>query len=106
MPIVITRLNNSMGTPLTMPAQVIRAVLAGTTIHAPNDPNPQSPVHIDDMTWQLRALHDAAATPAYIVNWSREETMPIHVLAWGGGGDCGQDVDVVGMCCAGGRGGD
>src|SRR3546814_7786609 len=84
-----------MGTPLTMPAQVIRAVLAGKTIHAPNDPNPQSPVHIDDMKWQLEALLDAAATPAFIVNWSGDETMPMQDWARMAGEFSGKDVDLA-----------
>src|SRR3546814_20987007 len=81
-----------MGTPLTMPAQVIRAVLAGKTIHAPNDPNPQSPVHIDDMKWQLEALLDAASTTAFIVNWSGDETMPMQDWARKVGAFSGKDV--------------
>lgn len=78
MPIVITRLNTYNGTVRTMPAQVIEAALGGRTINAPNDPNPQSPVHIDDMKWQLEALLGAASTPAFIVNWNGDETMPMQ----------------------------
>lgn len=78
MPIVITRLNTYTGTQRTMPAQIIRAVLDGQTIHAPHDPNPQSPIHIDDMKWQLEALLDVASAPATIVNWSGDETMPMQ----------------------------
>lgn len=78
MPIVITRLNTWMGGTRSYPAQVIRAVLAGEPIRVPHDPHPQSPIHIDDMIRQLEALLDAASTPARIVNWSGDETMPIQ----------------------------
>ncbi|MBB6193806.1 nucleoside-diphosphate-sugar epimerase [Sphingobium wenxiniae] len=92
MPIVITRLNTYMGTQRTMPAQVIRAVLDGKTIHAPHDPNPQSPIHIEDMKWQLEALLDAASVPATIVNWSGDETMPMQDWARMAGEFAGKEV--------------
>ncbi|CAN5221868.1 hypothetical protein BH10PSE13_BH10PSE13_03110 [soil metagenome] len=92
MPIVITRLNTYNGTPLTMPAQVIRAVRDGKTIYAPTDPNPQSPVHIEDMKWQLEALLDAASTPAFIVNWSGDETMAMQDWARMAGDYYGKEV--------------
>jgi hypothetical protein len=62
MPIVITRLNTYDGTLRSMPAQVITAVRDGTTIRAPSDPCPHTPIHIDDMKWQLEALLDRAST--------------------------------------------
>ena len=93
MPIVIARLNTYNGTPLTMPAHVIRAVLAGKTIHAPNDPCPHSPIHIDDMIWQLEAMLDAASTPAFIVNWCGDETMPMQDWARMAGEWSGRSVD-------------
>jgi uncharacterized protein YbjT (DUF2867 family) len=40
---------------------------------APHDPNPHSPIHIDDMKDQLEALLDAAAAPALITNWCGDE---------------------------------
>ena len=73
LPIVITRLSTFMGTPMSFPAIHIRAVLAGQPMVAPHDPSPHSPIHIDDMTWQLEALLDAASTPANITNWCGDE---------------------------------
>jgi nucleoside-diphosphate-sugar epimerase len=72
MRITIARLNTVMG-PRSMPAQVIRSVLAGRPLQAPGDPNMHSPIHVDDMAWQLEPLLDAAATPAFIVNWGGDE---------------------------------
>lgn len=78
MPIVITRLNTYMGTVRTYPAQIIRAVLDGKPVHTPNDPHPQTPVHIEDMRWQLEAMLDHASTPASIINWCGDETITVQ----------------------------
>jgi nucleoside-diphosphate-sugar epimerase len=72
MRVTIARLNTIVG-PRSMPAQVIRSVLAERPLQAPHDPNMHSPIHVDDMAWQLEALLDAAATPAFIVNWGGDE---------------------------------
>lgn len=95
MPMVITRLNTFMGTPRSYPAQVIRAVLAGEPIQAPHDPNPQSPIHIDDMIWQLEPLLGAASAPATIVNWCGDESMPMQHWARMAGTLSGNDVKLV-----------
>jgi nucleoside-diphosphate-sugar epimerase len=92
MPIIITRLNTYMGTERTYPAHIIREVIAGRPIMVPNDPNPQSPVHIDDMKWQLEALLDAASTPASIINWGGDETMPVQEWAQMAGAWTGRPV--------------
>jgi nucleoside-diphosphate-sugar epimerase len=85
MPMVITRLNTFNGTPRSFPALVIRSVLEGRTIHAPSDPNPHTPIHAEDMKWQLEALLDAASTPAFVVNWCGDETVPLQDWArWTG----------------------
>lgn len=75
LPVVITRLNTFMGVPSSFPGMHIDAVLAGREMVAPHDPNPHSPIHVDDMTWQLEALLDAAATPALITNWCGDEVV-------------------------------
>ncbi len=75
LPVVLTRLNTFMGTPASFPATHIDAVLQGRTMVAPHDPNPHSPIHIDDMLDQLEALLDAAATPAHITNWCGDEVV-------------------------------
>ncbi|MDB5425489.1 MAG: hypothetical protein JWQ29_2905 [Phenylobacterium sp.] len=85
MPMVIARLNTFNGTLRSFPAQIIRGVLAGQTIHAPSDPNPHTPIHAEDMKLQLEALLDSAATPAFTVNWCGDETVPLQDWArWAG----------------------
>lgn len=76
LPVVIPRLNTYFGTQRCMPAMVIRSVLAGETLPAPHDPNPQSPIHIEDMKWQLEALLGSAGKNALITNWCGDETLP------------------------------
>jgi nucleoside-diphosphate-sugar epimerase len=73
LPVVITRLNTFMGTPASFPGMHIQAVLDGETMVAPHDPNPHTPIHVDDMKHQLEALLDAASTPALITNWCGDE---------------------------------
>jgi nucleoside-diphosphate-sugar epimerase len=87
--VVIARLNSVIGPPNCFPAQVIRAVLGERPLQAPHEINMQSPIHIDDMKWQLEPLLAAAATPALIVNWGGDESMPMQdwvrqANAWSG----------------------
>jgi nucleoside-diphosphate-sugar epimerase len=94
MPVIIARLNTFMGTPRSFPAQIIRSVLASETIYAPHDPNPQTPIHIDDMKWQLEPLLDAACNPARIVNWCGDETVPLQDWARMASALSGQNVNL------------
>ena len=73
LPITITRLNTFMGTAASFPGMHITAVLDGQDMVAPFDPNPHSPIHVDDMAWQLEALLDAASTTAFITNWCGDD---------------------------------
>jgi nucleoside-diphosphate-sugar epimerase len=73
LPTVITRLNTVMGPPGSFPGMHITALFDGQPMPAPCDPNPHATIHLDDMTWQLEALLDAAATPALITNWCGDE---------------------------------
>jgi nucleoside-diphosphate-sugar epimerase len=75
MKVVIARLNTVAGPPTSMPAQVIRSVLADRPVTLPHAVNMQSPIHMDDMKWQLEALLDAASKPALIVNWGGDEAI-------------------------------
>lgn len=75
LPTTITRLNTFMGTPGSFPAMHIKAVLADQPMIAPCDPNPHSPIHVDDMAWQVEALLEAASTTAFIVNWCGDEAV-------------------------------
>jgi len=92
MPIVITRLNTYDGTLRSMPSQVITAVRDGTPIRAPSNPCPHTPIHIDDMRWQLEPLLDRASTPAFIVNWCGDETVPVQDWARMAGKFFGKEV--------------
>jgi UDP-glucuronate 4-epimerase len=78
MRVVIMRLNTVVGPRNCFPAQVIRAVLADRPLQAPHDPNMHSPIHIDDMKWQLEPLLEAASTPALIVNWGSDEAISMQ----------------------------
>jgi nucleoside-diphosphate-sugar epimerase len=73
LPITIARLNTFMGTPRTFPAMHIEAVLDHKVMTAPSDPNPHTPIHIDDMLDQLEPLLGAAGSPALITNWCGDE---------------------------------
>jgi nucleoside-diphosphate-sugar epimerase len=83
LPITITRLNTFMGVPGSFPGMHIRAVLDGHTMVAPFDPNPHSPIHVDDMAWQVEPLLDAASTTACITNWCGDDaTTAQDWVAW------------------------
>jgi len=75
MPVTIARLNTFSGTTSSFPAMHIRAVLNDAAIPAPNDPNPHSPIDVEDMKIQLESLLDAASTPALITNWCGDEVV-------------------------------
>jgi nucleoside-diphosphate-sugar epimerase len=75
LPITVARLNTFMGVPGSFPAMHISSVLQGTTMIAPYDPSPHTPIHMLDMQDQLEALLDAASTPALITNWCGDETV-------------------------------
>jgi UDP-glucuronate 4-epimerase len=78
MKVTITRLNSVTGYATSFPAQIIRAVLADRPVQAPHENNMQSPIHIDDMKWQLEPLLKAASNPAFIVNWGGDEHMSVQ----------------------------
>jgi UDP-glucuronate 4-epimerase len=52
--------------------------MAGETIDALADPNPHSPIAIDDMYTHLEPLLDAASVRAPVVNWTGEETVTLQ----------------------------
>jgi nucleoside-diphosphate-sugar epimerase len=83
LPITITRLNTFMGVSGSFPGMHIRAVLDGQTMVAPFDPNPHSPIHVDDMAWQVEPLLAAASTTACITNWCGDDaTTAQDWVAW------------------------
>ena len=81
MPIVITRLNTFNGPDVAMPALIIRAVRDGQPITSPSNPCPHTPIHIEDMKWQLEAMLGLASNPATIINWCGDETVPVQEWA-------------------------
>ena len=42
-------------------------------MQAPCDPNPHTPIHIDDMLVQLEPLLGEAGSPALVTNWCGDE---------------------------------
>lgn len=75
---VIMRLNSVTGPSNSFPAQIIRGVLGDRPLQAPHENNMQSPIHIDDMKWQVEPLLAAASNPATIVNWGGDEHMSVQ----------------------------
>ncbi|MGD9794364.1 MAG: NAD-dependent epimerase/dehydratase family protein [Acidimicrobiia bacterium] len=78
LPVVITRLNTFVGDRLSFPGMTVTEVLAGRDVTAPSDPNLHTPIHADDMAWQLEPLLDAASVPATITNWCGDEDMTVQ----------------------------
>jgi len=89
LPTVITRLNTLTGLPGSFPAMHIDAVMEGREMVAPSDPTPHTPIHVDDMTWMLEPLLDAASTTACITNWCGDDVTTVQdwmrdAAAWSG----------------------
>ena len=76
LPVTIARLNTVYGPdPRYMPSMNALAVAKGDAVVTRGEPCPHSPIHIDDMVWQLEPLLDAARTPATVVNWCGDEVV-------------------------------
>ena len=95
LPIVIARMNTFMGTPSSFPAMHIAAVHEGRPMVAPHDPNPHTPMHLDDMKAQLEPLLDAASTPALVVNWCGDEVVTAQEWMAEAGRLSGKQADLV-----------
>jgi nucleoside-diphosphate-sugar epimerase len=80
LPVTIARLNSPYGPTTGLPVTNMDQVVAGKEVFARWDPEPYSPIHLDDMSDQLEALLDAASTPATVVNWAGDEH--ITVQSW------------------------
>ena len=100
LPIVITRLNTFMGTMESFPAHHIQAVLDDRTMVAPSDPNPHTPIHIDDMKAQLESLLDAASTTALITNWCGDEDVTAQEWTTRAGELLGKEGRIVTIAAA------
>lgn len=76
LPVTIARLNTVYGPdPRYMPSFNAVAVAKGEAVVTRGEPCPHSPIHIDDMIWQLEPLLDAASAPATVVNWCGDEVV-------------------------------
>jgi nucleoside-diphosphate-sugar epimerase len=66
------------GMAVGLPLLNMDAVMADESIDALADPNPHSPIALDDMYTHLEALLDAASIPGTVVNWTGEETVTLQ----------------------------
>jgi len=80
--VVVTRLNTVYGVHAGLavgyPMLSMDAVMADEPVDAIADPNPHSPIALDDMYTHLEALLDAASVPGTVVNWTGEETVTLQ----------------------------
>jgi len=78
LPVTIARLNTPYGPTGGMPVGSMESVVAGKASYARWDPEPYTPIHLDDMCNQLDAMLDAASTPANVVNWAGDEYVTVQ----------------------------
>ena len=90
LPITIARMNASYGVNGGLPAYETDAVLAGQTVLTRSEPSWYSPIHQDDINFQLAPLLEAASVPATIVNWAGDEV--VSVQEW-----CGLAATLAGV---------
>jgi nucleoside-diphosphate-sugar epimerase len=73
LPTTIVRLNTVYGRASHLPSLHITALQAGREVVLPFDPNPHSPIHVDDMCSQLEALLGSAGIPPLVTNWAGDQ---------------------------------
>jgi nucleoside-diphosphate-sugar epimerase len=96
LPIVIARLNSPYGAmDRLLPTGNMDAVVAGREVTARWDPEPYTPIHLDDMCDQVEAMLDAASTPANIVNWAGDEHVTVQQWSRMAGELSGKEARVV-----------
>jgi UDP-glucuronate 4-epimerase len=78
LPVTIARLNAQYGPKTGMAMSALESVIAGKDVFARWDPEPYTPIHVDDMSDQLEALLDAATTDATVVNWAGDEYVTVQ----------------------------
>jgi nucleoside-diphosphate-sugar epimerase len=79
LPVTIARLNAPYGAKeRLLPVVHMDAVVAGNEVFARWDPEPYTPIHLDDMCDQLAAMLDAASVPATTVNWAGDEYVTVQ----------------------------
>jgi nucleoside-diphosphate-sugar epimerase len=80
LPVTIARMNAAYGPNGGLPHMHLDAIARGEPVIARVPDHRYSPIHEDDIAWQLDALLDAADVPATIVNWGGDE--PVSLQAW------------------------
>ncbi len=95
LPMVIARLNAPYG-PASglLPTMNMDQVVAGQTVYARWDPEPYTPIHLDDMCDQVEAMLAAASTPAEIVNWAGDEAVTVQQWAQMAAGFAGKEANI------------
>jgi len=78
LPTVILRPSVPYGCEVDMFTSIQDAILAGRPFPAAYDPQPFTPIHIDDMLDQVEALLASASTPATILNWGSDEVVSVQ----------------------------
>ncbi len=81
LPTTIARLNVAYGPHSHggMPILLFRRLLAGEPIEVPpRGQNLCSPIHTDDVVWQVPLLWKAATVPAQVINWAGDDAVGIQ----------------------------
>ncbi len=79
LPVTIARLNTVYGPdPRYLPSMNALTIAEREPVVVRGDPCPHTPINIDDMTWQLEPLLDAASVPATVVNWCGDTAVTAH----------------------------
>lgn len=73
LPTTIARLFMPYGMPSVTPSLQVEAMKRGDVIPMQNGPEPQTPIHVDDLCDQLEALLGSAGVPPLTVNWTGDE---------------------------------
>jgi len=73
LPTTIVRLFMPYGMPSVSPSLNVEAMKRGEAIFMQNGPQPQTPIHVDDICEQLEPMLGAAGVPALTVNWTGDE---------------------------------
>lgn len=80
LPVVVARMNAAYGPNGGLPWMHLEAIAAGRAVTARVDHHLYSPIHEDDIAWQVEPLLAAASVPATIVNWGGDE--PVALQDW------------------------
>ncbi|MBJ22305.1 MAG: NAD(P)-dependent oxidoreductase [bacterium] len=81
LPMTIVRPSVPYGLSIDVTTLILDSVLEDRPVFAAHDPQPYSPIHIDDMCEQIPALLDAASIPATILNWASDEIFTVQEMA-------------------------